>query len=404
MDPNPRTNRILDLVILAIAVVAGTWLRLWLAGKGHNFDVDSWIIAADLMADGKNVYANTWRFPYGPVWFNLLGVLKWLHDSLDLARLGPESFHIVMSAFLTLADLGVMLMLYRWVGLAGAAFYFVNPVMILLTGYHSQIDTLALVSGLAAWMLIRPDGPPASWQRLLASAGLMALSLMTKHILLFFPIWLIFSPRILGTLPRRLTFAAIAYALFIASFLPYTFADGAWDGIRKYVISYGGLSQTSFMLRAVDLIAPISAVDSCFGLVDGVPGMKALMTLLMLVSGWRIMQRTAADPFQCYLLAILIFSPMMADQYLAIPMITCAVQLRRWPVWAYTLLSMWLIQWSAYEHGLFPGPKPWWRNMTGNGLAHQHAVVWLTVLLIMITGKWWRRRGFSYPPGHGPAC
>lgn len=391
MELNPRTNRILDLLILAIAAVAGTWLRLWLAGKGHNYDVQSWTIAAEFMSEDKNVYANTWRYQYGPVWFNILYVLKWLHDSLDLSRLGPESFHIVMSAFLTLADLGVMLMLYRWVGLAGAAFYFVNPVMILLTGYHSQIDTLALVWGLASWMLIRPNGPPISTKRLIAAAVLMALSLMSKHILLFFPVWLLVSPRILGSLPRRLAFAAIAYSIFIASFLPYAFAEGAWDGIRKYVISYGGLSQTSFMLRAVDLIAPISAVDSCFGLVNGVPGMKALMVLLMLFAGWRIMRHTDADPFQCYLLAILIFSPMMADQYLAIPMITCAIQLRRWPVWLYTLLSMWLIQWSAYEHGLFPGPKPWWRNTIGNGLAHQHAVVWLAVLLMMLTGVFRRR-------------
>ncbi len=39
---------------------------------GHTYDFDSYRLVANAITYGKNVYAWTPRYNYGPVWFNLL--------------------------------------------------------------------------------------------------------------------------------------------------------------------------------------------------------------------------------------------------------------------------------------------------------------------------------------------
>ena len=64
-------NRWVFLVIIAL----GLDLRMGAAVLGHNFDIESWYIVADIMRHGGNVYAETGRYNYGPVWFFILHVL-----------------------------------------------------------------------------------------------------------------------------------------------------------------------------------------------------------------------------------------------------------------------------------------------------------------------------------------
>ncbi|MBQ6111682.1 MAG: hypothetical protein IJL01_04735, partial [Synergistaceae bacterium] len=61
--------------IFWISVLAGITLRFVLMTLGHNFDFESYCIVGKLAAHGKNIYANTGRYNYGPVWFTLLGIL-----------------------------------------------------------------------------------------------------------------------------------------------------------------------------------------------------------------------------------------------------------------------------------------------------------------------------------------
>jgi hypothetical protein len=84
-----HSRRTIELVVLTIACLAGVALRVWLATRAHNYDMESWTMTADLVVHGKSVYANTYRHPYGPVWFLVLGSLRHAHDALGLARLGP---------------------------------------------------------------------------------------------------------------------------------------------------------------------------------------------------------------------------------------------------------------------------------------------------------------------------
>ncbi len=60
--------------IFCLALLAGITLRFVIMTLGHNFDFDSYCIVGELAASGKNIYANTGRYNYGPVWFTLLGI------------------------------------------------------------------------------------------------------------------------------------------------------------------------------------------------------------------------------------------------------------------------------------------------------------------------------------------
>src|SRR5438067_1863227 len=89
-------------LLFAAAFVAGVAARLMLPRLGFNFDAVSYRIVGDIVTSGGNVYAETQRYNYGPVWFLILGALHWVAsftaDPVGLFRSG-------IVAVLTVADL-----------------------------------------------------------------------------------------------------------------------------------------------------------------------------------------------------------------------------------------------------------------------------------------------------------
>src|SRR5262249_20117774 len=63
-------------VVLVLATLAGLGLRLWLAA-GHygNYDQTSFQAVSGIVARGGNVYAETSRYNYSPVWAHILALL-----------------------------------------------------------------------------------------------------------------------------------------------------------------------------------------------------------------------------------------------------------------------------------------------------------------------------------------
>ncbi len=57
-----------------LCILAGVAIRFLFMQAGYNYDFESYCVVGDLAAAGKNVYANTHRYNYGPVWFTLLGL------------------------------------------------------------------------------------------------------------------------------------------------------------------------------------------------------------------------------------------------------------------------------------------------------------------------------------------
>src|SRR4051812_15665336 len=76
--PAARSRLFIGLVLVGVAI------RLILSQLGHNWDMECWIIDADLARSGATVYAHTDRYNYGPLWFNILRALRWIE--LDVVQ------------------------------------------------------------------------------------------------------------------------------------------------------------------------------------------------------------------------------------------------------------------------------------------------------------------------------
>src|SRR5690242_21187014 len=61
-----------SVIIFAAVLIIGTAARFWVARHGHNFDLNSYNIVASITDRGGNVYVETHRYNYGPIWFELL--------------------------------------------------------------------------------------------------------------------------------------------------------------------------------------------------------------------------------------------------------------------------------------------------------------------------------------------
>ncbi len=208
------------------------------------------------MARGGNVYAETFRYNYSPVWALILSGLA------GVAVRTGISFHFAFRGFLTLVDLCNAVVIGRIAarmagnrgGDSGARAYLaylLNPVAILIVGFHGQFDNLAALPLLCAVLLsfrIRDGRERFAF----ASLWLLAtLALVVKHLNVFM-VWTFFL-YVCSSVRRAGVAMACAIAVFLLSFWPYL-PEGR-DGIIHNVLLYRGILRpyglTTWIPRAV---------------------------------------------------------------------------------------------------------------------------------------------------------
>lgn len=148
--------RRLDLA-LALAIGLGLGLRLFLAVSFRgNYDETSYEIVSGIVRRSGNVYAETARYNYAPPWAPVLGLAGGAADRLGIV------LHTVIRGFLSLVDVwnaGLIGLIVasqagKRRGQLAAVSYLLNPVAILIVGYHGQFETLAAVPLFAAWLVL----------------------------------------------------------------------------------------------------------------------------------------------------------------------------------------------------------------------------------------------------------
>ena len=227
------SNGVLTLILL---VANGTLIRLLLAYVCYgNYDMKTWELIADIAMSGGNVYAETARYQTSPLAFYLIGGLKYFQ--LHVAAL---PFHFVVRSFLTLIDLLTLICLGFIAKQEGtpvtnpALLFYFNPVSFLLTGYHGQIENVAvlsLVTGILCYYRLRARPLVAKW----VLWAFATLALIVKHNILCQ-----FLSCINASTPDRKKQALLILMSFTAfgiSFLPF-WNDGA-QGIINNVVRYG---------------------------------------------------------------------------------------------------------------------------------------------------------------------
>jgi hypothetical protein len=291
-------NRWGFLIIIAL----GLDLRMGAAIFGHNYDMESWYIVADIMRHGGNVYAETGRYNYGPVWFLVLHVL----DVLAAHR--HEVLRYLIAGVLSLADLGIFLVLCRQAGRLAAVLFLLNPVSILISGYYGQFDNVAILLGLWSMLLFGDDFQAPLSRRKFFGLLLLGLSLMTKHLLFFFPVWLAVKQKGLG---RKIIIIFVPSACFLLGFVP--FWAGSHHGIIENVFDYqsypGGFFYTSFIPRCIQFYC-----DS-----------RTVWYGLLFLFAFICRTRNSFESLLIYTGVLVAFSPASTNQYLAIPIALASV-------------------------------------------------------------------------------
>ena len=58
-----------EYIVFTIFISAGIMLRFIAMSLGHNYDFESYCVVGEIAGNFKNVYANTYRYNYGPIFF-----------------------------------------------------------------------------------------------------------------------------------------------------------------------------------------------------------------------------------------------------------------------------------------------------------------------------------------------
>lgn len=294
------------LTVVAVLTLAALAARLYLAAAFFgNFDQESYEIVARIVRSGGNVYAETPRYNYSPLWSFVLAGMDAVAQALRV------EMHTVVRTTLTLVDLVLAALIAAVAARAGGApatafaRYFANPVAILIVGYHGQFEDLAAVPLLAA-MLVASGPAIVVW-------ALTTASLLVKHIVLFSAWTVLFyrfapTPRSLGGAMRALApfvAAGLAGLVVATTFVPYW--SDASERIVGNVIKYRGLPDR----YGVSAFLPQEVAFALF-----VPLMAMLPVVARDVLRYDLLRAVRLSS-----IALLVLIPGIGEQYFLIPVI-----------------------------------------------------------------------------------
>ncbi len=234
---NARLVRMKNIVSYVVIAILGLGARLFFAYHTTcNHDIVSWYIDKDILEQGKNVFAVTDRYNYSPFW---LLILKFL---IKIGRLVPQlPFMFLVRSFLTLVDLitlVVVIQLARVIGFSSkkaAALFFLNPIAIIITGYHGQFDNIpVLCLLLAIYFFLRHGQKMVSWGWFLVTLGIIVKHEILQQVL-------IFLRQAKRSKVQIIFLFSLSVALFLLSFVPY-WKEGSAK-ILANVFRYGGISR-----------------------------------------------------------------------------------------------------------------------------------------------------------------
>ena len=284
---------------IAAVLVLGIGLRLAASTRGHNWDLESWAVTAGVVERGGNVYTGIVRNPYGPVWPQVV------HGLWQIAEQIGDPFTVfrnLLCLFLTLADIALFALLARTYGFGVGVLFFINPISIIISGYHGQFDNFAVLLGLLAIEIYGPEPPLRIGRRQIMGLLLLGVSLMTKHVFILFPLWLAAKH---SSFRNKLATLGLPVFLFLIGFIPSW--EGNGEGVINHVLLYRTFAPNApFWLR----IAPQAIVNQ-------IPIFVWFISTLA-VLGFVFRKRNNRESALIYTACIVLFSSAVSNAHLAI--------------------------------------------------------------------------------------
>jgi glycosyl transferase family 87 len=187
-------------------------------------------VAAHVLDVSWNPYQAPRLYPYPPVWVWVEAGCEWL------ARHSGLSFALLVKLPVLAAEVGIVALLARWGAERGGAarwapwIYALHPVAVMVTGFHGQFDSLALLMVLLA---ARASGRGRHDAAALAVAAGIAIK---SFPVLALPL---LAARVEGT-AARLRFACLALAPVALLLLPFLVHDAG--AVARELFGYGGVA------------------------------------------------------------------------------------------------------------------------------------------------------------------
>ncbi|MCB4756391.1 MAG: hypothetical protein LHV69_05050 [Elusimicrobia bacterium] len=342
--------------MLAItSILVGISLRLTLASVFYgNYDQWSWDIVADLIHRGKNVYLYTDRYRYTPLWAYLLALFN------KGAFLTGLPLHTWVRGFLTLVDINIAVLLglihhqisssKNW---KSSYIYLLNPVAILLTGYHGQFDNLAILPLLLAVYIYsrQRHSPPFLTLWILGT-----LSLTIKHITTF-GVWMFFV-YISPTYRRAFLLMACSAAVFLLSLFPCWW-DAHFIIMRRILFSQGAHG-----LYGLGKFLPLPVGKVTF---------LCLMTLLPVFTK-EFLKLPLLKAMEFSFVAFLALTYMIGEQYFILPIIWGSLFHTPW-YWIFTVSAALFLVGSPNNIHVPWVPSHW-------NMVWVTALIWFSTFLI----------------------
>jgi hypothetical protein len=187
-------------------------------------------VATHVLDVSWNPYLAPRLYPYPPLWVWVEAACEWL------ARQSGLSFAVLVKLPVLAAELGIVALLVRWGAERGGAarwapwIYALHPVAVLISGFHGQFDSLALLMVLLAVRASEKGRHDAAALTLAAGIALKSFPVLVV------PIFLL---RMTGN-AARIRFLALALGPVALLLIPYVAHDA--EAVARELFGYGGVA------------------------------------------------------------------------------------------------------------------------------------------------------------------
>ena len=298
----------------------GVLIRLGISQLGYNHDIGVWNRVGDGIINGVNMYSDFPKilYPYLPLWSLILGLLKTIQNFFGNQEI--QVFHLLCCLVLSLVDVWIATLLKKNFSIKAGLIFLFNPISLLITGYHSQIDNLAVLFALLGYLAIFNNGK-LNW---LVGGIWFGLSLATKHFIIFFLPFFFFAPKKIINFKHRIFTLGISSLIPILITIPFIADGNAFNGFVRSVLYYNSMDHGAIFQEIFRILPVNDSIQIPF-----ISGKTELSKLLFIISLSAIVFtqgfRQNKETFFIYLAALVGLSSGIADQYFAIPLVAVAL-------------------------------------------------------------------------------
>lgn len=336
-----KSKRITDIEIRSflwpfLIVLAGI-IRIYFASLGHNYDLDSYDLVADIILRGDSVYGNTERYNYGPIWAYILAAIKYFVSIIGFTK---TKFHIAIVLILFISELWLYKQLFnRYKNNLMVLILLFNPISMIIIGHHSQFDIMAIAFAFYAYSKFNKG-------QIIYAVFFLGISFCIKHVMVFLPLLTIFDNK--QSLKSRIAFLTIPAFIFILSFLPFL---NDLEGIKQNVLSYQHNNNQTFLKHFFDLIIPGFIIKmGLFKILPVFEGYKFLWLLLFPIAGYLIHKKESEDRFLIYLMLMVGTSLAISEQYFLIPLAAVIYYRKYFFSWLYLAAASYYIMFVSFNN------------------------------------------------------